>query len=107
MVKNLENKINNQGYLINFKKWNKEVAFILAKKENIILNKDHWEIIWFLRSFYIEFNISPSMRLLLKGISKKIDKKKANSIYLFKLFPKGPVYQATKIAGLPEANRCL
>lgn len=102
----LNKKINEQGYLNNFKDWNKDIALFLAKKENIIMNKDHWQIILFLRDFYIKFHLSPSMRLLIKGISKKMGKK-ANSIYLFKLFPQGPIYQATKIAGLPKANKCL
>jgi len=47
------------------------------------------------------------MRMLIKSIQKEIGKSKMNSIYLFKLFPKGPAKQASKIAGIPKPVKCL
>lgn len=87
--------------------WNKKIALLLAKKEKIKMTYDHWLVISFLRDFYSKFNIHPSMRVLIQHISKKIGIKKANSIYLFKLFPKNPLQQAITIAGLPKNSKCL
>ncbi|MBZ2279690.1 TusE/DsrC/DsvC family sulfur relay protein, partial [Buchnera aphidicola] len=87
--------------------WNPEIAKEIAKKENIDLTEDHWIIIYFVRNFYLTFNITPSMRILISNIQKKIKPKTNISIYLFKLFPKGPAKQASKIAGIPKPTKCL
>lgn len=95
------------GYLKSFKDWNIKVALELAKEENIIMTKNHWEIIFFLRDFYFEYHIVPPVRLLVEAIKKKHGTKKGNSFYLFKLFNQGPSKQASKIAGLPKPVQCL
>ncbi|WP_343153456.1 TusE/DsrC/DsvC family sulfur relay protein [Buchnera aphidicola (Mindarus keteleerifoliae)] len=106
MKKNLENIFNYEGYLLNYKNWNKEIAINIATKESIKITKKHWEIIFFIRKFYLKYKITPSIRMLIKTINKK---KKINidSQYLFILFPKGPAKQASKIAGIPKSNNCL
>ncbi|AHG59930.1 TusE/DsrC/DsvC family sulfur relay protein [Buchnera aphidicola] len=96
-----------EGYLKRTKDWNILLAKEIAQKENINLNSDHWKVIIFIRKFYLQFNITPSMRMLIKSIKEKIGKSKSNSIYLFKLFPKGPAEQASKIAGIPKPVKCL
>ena len=95
-----------EGYLKHNKNWNVYLAEEIAQKEQIILTKDHWEIIYFIREFYLKYNITPSMRMLVHGIEKKLGKK-ISSIDLFKLFPKGPAKQASKIAGIPKPSQCL
>jgi tRNA 2-thiouridine synthesizing protein E len=47
------------------------------------------------------------MRALVKAMASEFGSEKGNSRYLFKLFPKGPAKQATKIAGLPKPAKCL
>jgi tRNA 2-thiouridine synthesizing protein E len=47
------------------------------------------------------------MRVLVKAMANEFGPEKGNSRYLFKLFPKGPAKQATKIAGLPKPAKCL
>ncbi|ACL30261.1 TusE/DsrC/DsvC family sulfur relay protein [Buchnera aphidicola str. APS (Acyrthosiphon pisum)] len=96
-----------EGYLKKTKDWNIKLAEEIAKRENITLSSDHWKVIIFVRKFYFKFNITPSMRMLIKSIQKEIGKSKMNSIYLFKLFPKGPAKQASKIAGIPKPVKCL
>ncbi|WAI18394.1 MAG: TusE/DsrC/DsvC family sulfur relay protein [Buchnera aphidicola (Acyrthosiphon caraganae)] len=96
-----------EGYLKRTKDWNTILAKEIAKKENINLSSDHWKIIIFIRKFYFKFNITPSMRMLIKSIKQEIGESKSNSIYLFKLFPKGPAKQASKIAGIPKPVKCL
>ncbi|QCI16262.1 TusE/DsrC/DsvC family sulfur relay protein [Buchnera aphidicola] len=113
---NIKNKVSytynkiekdSEGYLKKTQDWNVTLAKEIAKQENINLSPDHWKIIIFVRKFYFKFNITPSMRMLIKSIKKEIKASQINSIYLFKLFPKGPAEQASKIAGIPKPARCL
>lgn len=96
-----------QGYLKNSAEWHEGLAVLLAAQENIILTDKHWEVIFFVRKFYEQFNTSPPMRILIKGIENAYGKEKGNSLYLYHLFPKGPAKQAVKIAGLPKTAKCI
>ncbi|MGP1939333.1 MAG: TusE/DsrC/DsvC family sulfur relay protein [Arsenophonus sp. ET-DL9-MAG3] len=102
-----EIKTDKDGYLKNIEEWNKSIVYFLANQENIILTEQHIEIIYFIHDFYLLFNISPSIRMLVKAIAKKYGDNIANSRYLYHLFPKGPAKQATKIAGLPKPIKCI
>lgn len=95
------------GYLIDYTVWSEELAPLLAETDNIELTEAHWEIITFVREFYITYNTSPAIRALTKALKEKFGESKSSSRYLFKLFPDGPAKQATKYAGLPKPARCL
>ncbi|GEA60890.1 TusE/DsrC/DsvC family sulfur relay protein [Vibrio comitans] len=96
-----------QGYLLNFKDWEEGMIAILAEEEGIELTEAHLEVVHFVRNFYLEFNTSPAVRMLVKAMEKAHGPEKGNSKYLFKLFKKGPAKQATKLAGLPKPAKCL
>ncbi|PHM28060.1 sulfurtransferase TusE [Xenorhabdus budapestensis] len=96
-----------QGYLKNSSDWKEAMAPLLAGQEDITLTEQHWEVVRFVREFYEEFNTSPAIRMLVKAISQKYGEEKGNSRYLYRLFPKGPAKQATKIAGLPKPVKCI
>ncbi|KZN45194.1 TusE/DsrC/DsvC family sulfur relay protein [Pseudoalteromonas luteoviolacea] len=96
-----------EGYLLNHLDWDESLAPVIASGENITLTDAHWEVIRFVRSFYEEYGTSPAIRMLVKAIAKKLGEDKGKSIYLYKLFPKGPAKQATKIAGLPKPAKCI
>ena len=96
-----------QGYLKNSQEWQEGMAPLLAEEEGIVLTDAHWEVVRFVREFYLEFNTSPAVRMLVKAMAQKYGEEKGNSRYLFRLFPKGPSKQATKIAGLPKPVKCL
>ncbi|MEE4246091.1 MAG: TusE/DsrC/DsvC family sulfur relay protein [Kangiellaceae bacterium] len=98
---------NPEGYLLDSSQWYRELAPLIAEKDGIVLTSDHWEVVDYVRRFYEEFETSPSIRPLVKYLAKELGSDKGNSIYLHKLFPKGPAKQATKIAGLPKPKRCL
>ncbi|QCI26878.1 TusE/DsrC/DsvC family sulfur relay protein [Buchnera aphidicola (Thelaxes californica)] len=95
-----------QGYLINYKDWNKSIAIEIAKTESIILTKKHWNIIYFIRKFYIEYNSTPSVRILYTYL-QKTNNIHITSLCLLKLFPKGLESQGIKIAGIPKPHRCI
>ncbi|MFB1077106.1 sulfurtransferase TusE [Photobacterium damselae] len=96
-----------QGYLKNVDDWSKELVPLLAEDEGIELTEAHWEVIHFVREFYLEFNTSPAIRMLVKAMAKQYGEEKGSSRYLYKLFPKGPAKQATKLAGLPKPVKCI
>ncbi|HIF9107326.1 TPA: sulfurtransferase TusE [Photobacterium damselae] len=96
-----------QGYLKTVDDWSKELVPLLAEEEGIELTEAHWEVIHFVREFYLEFNTSPAIRMLVKAMAKQYGEEKGSSRYLYKLFPKGPAKQATKLAGLPKPVKCI
>lgn len=96
-----------QGYLLNSSDWSEELVPLLATEEGIELSEAHWEVVRFVREFYMEFNTSPAIRMLVKAMTQKYGEEKGNSRYLYRLFPKGPAKQATKLAGLPKPVKCI
>jgi len=96
-----------QGYLKNSQDWHPALAPVLAEQEAITLTEEHWQVVNFVRQFYLEFNTSPAIRMLVKAIAQQYGEEKGNSRYLYRLFPKGPAKQATKIAGLPKPVKCI
>ncbi|MFT6734999.1 MAG: tRNA 2-thiouridine synthesizing protein E [Polaribacter sp.] len=100
-------KTDKNGYLLDSTQWDLEIAKIIANLESIEMTSDHWEVVDYVRQFYNDFQKSPSIRPLVKYLSKSLGKEKGNSLYLQILFPEGPAKQATKIAGLPKPARCI
>ena len=96
-----------QGYLKQHQEWQPAMVELLAAQEGIVLSSEHWEVVQFVRDFYLKYNTSPAMRPLVKAMAKELGADKGNSRYLFRLFPKGPAKQATKLAGLPKPAKCL
>lgn len=96
-----------QGYLLDAKGWDVSLAAAIAELENITMSDEHWQVIYFVRDFYEQFNTSPAIRALVKAMQNKYGAEKINSRYLYRLFPDGPAKQATKIAGLPKPARCI
>ena len=96
-----------EGYLIDINVWSKALAGLIARDENIEMNDDHWEVVNFLRDYYEEYQIAPTIRVLKMAVKKSLGEDKGTSKYLYKLFPYGPAKQACKIAGLPKPTGCL
>ena len=84
--------------------WNEDVAKALAAEDNIELTQEHWDVLNYLRSEYIDNNEQPMERAINKGMSK-IWGKKVSSKDLYILFPLAPSKQGNKIAGLPYVAR--
>jgi tRNA 2-thiouridine synthesizing protein E len=96
-----------QGYLKHLDEWSEELALVIAAQETIEMSEAHWEVVHFVRAFYVEYKTSPAIRALVKAMEQKYGVEKGSSRYLYKLFPKGPAKQATKIAGLPKPVKCI
>jgi tRNA 2-thiouridine synthesizing protein E len=110
IVLSYENNIiatDKQGYLLNHLVWQENLALVMARNDEFELTEAHWEVINFVRQFYLTYNTSPAIRALTKAMKAEFGEAKASSRYLYKLFPEGPAKQATKYAGLPKPARCI
>ncbi len=100
-------EVDEDGYLVNLEDWSEEIANALAASEEVSMDPNRWEVVNFLREYYMEYKIAPMIRILTKEIGKKLGKEKGNTKYLYELFPGGPAKQACKIAGLPKPTGCV
>lgn len=93
------------GYLVNLEDWDEDVAKTIAAEEGVELADKAWDIINYLRDEY--FNNSqhqPNEREMVKHFKEEWGGNVSQND-LYKLFPRGPAKQASKIAGLPETRR--
>ena len=97
----MEIEIDEDGFIQEPDKWNREVAEDLAKTENAFpMGDEHWKLVNYLRDYYIKFGIVPPIRMVVKQTG--IDLKK-----IYVLFPDGPAKGACKVAGLPKPTGCV
>ncbi|MDH2241563.1 TusE/DsrC/DsvC family sulfur relay protein [Pseudomonas sp. GD03909] len=107
LVDGREIALDKDGFLLDLADWNEPVAEALADREDLTLEADHWEILWLLREFYAEFQLSPATRPLIKYTALKLGAEKGNSMHLNRLFKGTPAKLAAKLAGLPKPSNCL
>ena len=89
-----------QARLAVLDEWNETIAASLAAKENIELTMEHWEVVRFLRNHYLERGETRHARKLSEALDREFAEKGGRK-YLYDLFPKGPVSQGCRIAGIP------
>lgn len=95
------------GYLADINTWSEELALAFAKQEDLELTPLHWEIIHYIREFYLQKQDMPKMRELVSYLRQKSEYSQLNSAKIHQLFPLSPALQIAKIAGLPKPIRCL
>lgn len=100
-------KVTVLGNLVDLHRWDPQVAEFMAQKEGIALTSDHWEVLNFLRAFYFEYGITPMVKILMNHMAEELGAERASREHLYKLFPKGPSRQGSRIAGLPEPQGCI
>jgi TusE/DsrC/DsvC family sulfur relay protein len=79
--------------------WNRNKAIDLAKNEGIELNDEHWAVIDYLRTRYLQHGLAVSARVL-SGMLNQQFSVQGGSKYLYRLFPGGPVKQGSRLADL-------
>jgi TusE/DsrC/DsvC family sulfur relay protein len=94
---------NHDVYMVtSFTDWNREVARRLAERDGLVLSDCHWIAINFLREFYLEYEVPPSDRLMIKILREKVLEYGCTKKTLQQIFPKGGHRQACRLAGLPD-----
>ena len=96
---NKEVDVNEEGYLLDFKQWDREVCESIAAECNIVMTDRHYEVIEYIHDKY-----KKEEPLSIRGIKKSgvIDIKE-----FYSLFPGGPLKKATMIAGIPKPKSCI
>jgi TusE/DsrC/DsvC family sulfur relay protein len=99
LIAQREIDVNEEGYLLDFKQWDKEIGKSLADEQSISLTDRHWEVIDYLHDKHRK-----EEALSIRGIKKSgvIDVKE-----FYSLFPGGPLKKATLIAGIPKPKSCI
>jgi tRNA 2-thiouridine synthesizing protein E len=92
---------NEDGFLQEMSTWSREVAEELARRNDLgPLIADHWTIIEFVRDYYLEHGVGPSIVKIAKATG-------FGSGYICHLFPCGVARGAYRLAGLPRPYGCL
>ncbi len=78
--------------------WTMHDAAMIAEKEELRLNEDHWRVIRVVQSVYAEDQKMP-IRMLHDALEAHF-KKRGGLRYLFSILPGGPIVQGCKLAGL-------
>jgi dissimilatory sulfite reductase related protein len=100
-VEGVELHIDGDGFLQDPQLWNEAVAAEIARLDGITeLGPKHWEMIRFIRGFWEESDMAPTVRNLCKQSGLKLQE-------IYGLFPKGPARGACRIAGLPKPDGCV
>lgn len=94
-------EVDEDGFLQELDKWSQDFASSYASMEGIEnLTEEHWKVINYLRSYYVEFGIAPMIRKLCKETGFNLKK-------IYELFPSGPAKGACKLAGLAKPTGCV
>ncbi len=107
VINGIEYEVDEGGFLQYVGDWTREVAVGMAQQDGLELDTEHWEVILYLREYYLEYRIAPAMRVLKRVIGKRLGADKASTRYLYELFPFGPAKQACRYAGLPKPTGCV
>ena len=83
--------------------WNRNKSASLALEEEIILSDEHWDVIQYLRNYYLEFGLPRFARTTARALNKKFADRGGNK-YLHVLFAGGPVTQGSRLANLPAPS---
>ncbi len=80
--------------------WNRDSTIKSAAREGIVLGDEHWKAIIFLRHYYLEHGWPAHPYRLVRELDKAFSAT-GGTRYLYRLFPRGPLAQGARIAGLP------
>lgn len=95
------------GYLLHLEDWTPELATMIAEEEKLTLTALHWEVIHYVRQFYLLHQDIPKMRTLIAHLHQQPAYAGIKSSTLHQLFPLSPALQIARIAGLPKPKKCL
>lgn len=88
------------AYLLDLDPWSEDQARAMAKQEGMELSETHLDIICYLRDHFAACGPAPNARSLLRNLEDTY-RDQGGRKFLYELFPRGPVTQGCRLAGLP------
>ncbi|MBI5250000.1 MAG: TusE/DsrC/DsvC family sulfur relay protein [Desulfomonile tiedjei] len=89
-----------EGFLLNPESWTEKIAETLALETGVSrLTDNQWEMIYFLRGFYLTNGRAPLNRDIKRETGLSL-------LALERLFPGGIRHGARRLAGLPNPRSC-
>jgi len=89
-----------EGYLLDPTQWTEGVAQDLARESGLmVMTETHWQVIRFLREYYLQNGRAPLHRQLKAGTGLSL-------MEIESLFPGGLRHGARRWAGLPNPRSC-
>jgi len=93
--------VDEEGFLQKPEQWTEAMAPEIAKEVGVEeLTPEHWKVLNYMRTTYLDTGSAPSIRTLGKSSGVPVKE-------LYQLFPKGPAKLAAKIAGIPKPRGCI
>jgi tRNA 2-thiouridine synthesizing protein E len=90
-----------EGYIIDIEAWSEGFALALAEQEGLVLSDEHWEVIRYIRDYYLEHHVQAQVRDMIKHFKKAWGPERGSNRYLHDIFPKGgPQKQGNRLAGI-------
>ncbi len=100
-------ELDEDGFLTDWEVWKEGMAGKMAEEDGCKLEEPHWELIRYLRNYFVKYQIAPPIKMLVKEMAKAFGPEKGNTKYLYGLFPAGPAKQGCRYAGLPKPTGCV
>ncbi len=95
------NRSDPEGHMYGLEHWSPLTAKQLAVEEGLgELTEAHWHVIYVLRNHYRESGRARSAREVMQLLEKDFADEGGRR-YLYELFPKGPISQGSRLAGVP------
>ena len=95
-----------QGFLLNLDDWSEEFVEKIAAQDGLTLYDESWGLIGYFREYYQQNSSHPSMRQLVLNLGRQSGEhfrdRKTYEKFVYKLFPRDPIRELCKLAGLPK-----
>lgn len=95
-----------QGFLLHPDDWSEAFAEKLAAQDGLQLFDESWGLIGYFREYYEQYHTHPSMHQLVLSLGRQhgvhFHDRKAYEKFLYRLFPRDPMRELCKLAGLPK-----
>ena len=89
-----------QGNLLEIGPWSASDADARARSLGLSMSEDHWDVVLFLRDYYRGRGNAADAREIMTAMEQEFADDGGRK-WLYRLFPGGPIMQASQIAGIP------
>jgi tRNA 2-thiouridine synthesizing protein E len=89
-----------QGYWAELEHWSPRVASRMAEADGLELSDEHWQVIYCLRERFRVLGPDWTARRVTQELERDFSESGGRR-YLYELFPRGPLAQGCRLAGLP------